>query len=484
MIENPSKTARQEVGIQKWRMNKGFGTLNFVPQFGKTYCANLIASRFHVANPGAKVVAVAHNDIAYKNLVKNLPSYVIVTTMGKLLKEHDDYLKLEIGLLIVDEIHKFTKGGIKILALEARRKLGLTGDKLEGYAKVILDRYGFGVIDVITEDEALANGWISEYVEYNLPVDLEEYKKDKYAAFTDKITDVTKTYHDLWRRLNTVFGHDILKSDLDLMFALYTGVTYKTAGSKRGTFIKPEVFRGELAATMGWTKDIDLSIDMNVNVDTFFNPGHLHEVSKMFGSIIRDRNDLIINSKNKIDMVLQILALNPVPTIIFNESTYMATTIADALGMEAIEYHSNVESKYLRDPITNEFYCHGNGNPIKFGAARLKKFAIEGINKGVFKYLCTAKALNESVSIPILQQVITTGGSTNPSTHNQRVGRGKTINPDNPSQVTKIINIYIKDFTHNNVLVPSRDASKLRRRQQSANVYWVDSIDEIFMDID
>jgi superfamily II DNA or RNA helicase len=492
MNENPSKTKRQLKGIETWRLNKGIGTLNYVQRFGKTYVAKIIVDRFierakvkeQKTLKESTIIAICPNDITYKNLRANLAPGVIILTMNKAMNMFDELKNTTIDLLIVDEIHRFTYGHQKILlGLESTFRLGLTGDRLSKDALKVLKANNFQVIDSIDEEEAVLNGWISESVEYNIPVDIEDYKKDAYTAYTKKIKEITDLYKDVYRKLNSEVPALNFRSDSDLMYSLYGGFTYKSPTSKGTVYIKGDIIRQELARIMGWSKDMDMSIDRNQQLDMYYNPSELHKVAKLYCDIVRNRNELIINSKNKIEKVLEIISANPVPTIIFNESTSMASMIAQALGDEAIEYHSNVDSKYIKDPNTNEYVCGKNGKPIKFGKERLKKFAIEGINVGLFKYICTAKALNEGVNIPILEQVITTGGSTNPSTHMQRIARGKTYYEENPTKLTKIINVYIRDFTHEGELVVSRDASKLKTRQKDSFVYWVESIDEIFSDI-
>jgi superfamily II DNA or RNA helicase len=483
MIENESKSRRQEASIEKWRNHKGIGTLNLVPRFGKTRIAKLTAERFIAKSPRARILAVAPNDLTAKNLINNLPGSVICVTKMYLTKHLTEYQSKEFDLIIVDEIHKFfDPNGLKILELKAKFRLGLTGAKLSLPEKVTVGQKGFPVVDVITEKEAVEKLWISPSVEYNLGIDIEDYKKDDYVNCSLRISEIITNYHDLYQRMNTIFGTKIFHGDIDLMFALYTGTSYVPQGRTKSVFIPPNVIRGELAATMGWDKDLDMSLDLNQRVNEYFNPSVLQETGRIFNDIIRERNNLIINSKNKIDTVLQIIARNPVPTIIFNESTSMANLIATALGEEAIEYHSNVASRYIKNPATGEYFTHANGNPIKFGSTRLKKLAIEGMKSKWFKYLCTAKALNEGADIPILSQVITTGGTTNPATHFQRVARGKTLFDEDPAKVTTIINIYIKDFEYNGEVIPSRDANKLKLRQKNEVVYWVDNIDEIFID--
>ena len=484
MINDPSKSARQEQFITTWLKNKGCGTGNLVTRFGKTEIAKRITDRTLNKNPEFKILALAPNDITKQNLQNNLNPRVEVCTPFHIINNWDDYKDRQFDLTIVDEIHKFTHGkSANCLKLNSKFKLGLTGDKLRNYDKLFLGRHGYPVIDTITEDEALKNNWISDYIEYNLAVDIEEYKIEKYVAISNRIRDTLDTYKGCYKKVNITFNNKIFNSDVDLMYALYSGTKFKHGF--KATMIPGEVIRKVLADSMGWKVDMDLDTDFAKQLNTFYNPSQLFETSKLFNSMIRDRNNLIINSRNKVEAVLQILSRNPVSTIIFNESTGMASDIANSINSNneldsAIEYHSAIESRYIIDPKTNEYYCAKNGNPIKFGATRLKKLAIEGIKDGTFKFIVTAKALNEGVDIPILSQVITTGGTINPSTHLQRTARGKTIDPLQPDKVTKIINVYIKDFEYNGDIVSSRDEQKLRLRQDETVVLWVDSIDDIF----
>lgn len=103
------------------------------------------------------------------------------------------------------------------------------------------------------------------------------------------------------------------------------------------------------------------------------------------------------------------------------------------------------------------------------------------LKDGTFKYLVTAKALNEGVDIlnpntgynnELVQQTF--------YTHLQRTARGKTIHHLNPNKVTKIINVYIKDFSYEDKIISSRDANKLIIKTADTAVYWVDHISDIF----
>ena len=107
--------------------------------------------------------------------------------------------------------------------------------------------------------------------------------------------------------------------------------------------------------------------------------------------------------------------------------------------------------------------------------------------------LFTVKSLNEGLTIENIEQVITTGGSCNTQTHENRIARGKTFDYANPNKVCVIINLYIDDFTikidvnqedNTDILkdVKSRDKQKLIERQSTTvqTPIWVSSISEIF----
>lgn len=479
-----TKTERQNIGIKTWRGFKGKGTLNYVPRFGKTEIANRTSKTILEKYPSVQIIAVAPNEITYKNLVNKLDGKVIVTTRARIIND-EELLNSKPYLLIIDEIHRFLESQHHcILNIDAKFKLGLTGNKLDKKDKEILSKYGFPVIDTISEDDAIINNWISEYLEYNIGVEIEDYKKDLYVSLSDKISSILNTYKDCYKVFNNQIGFKLIDNDTDLMFALFGGKKYFDKQAQRFVTFKGDVIRNILAKAYNWDKDMPLETVRQKQIDDHFNPSNTFNTAVIFGRIVRERNSLIIDSKNKIEMAIEIYKANPVVTMIFNESTNMANLISNAIGIEAIEYHSAIETKFVIDPITKDYFRNKKGEPIKFGLTRMKKLAIEGINNGTFNVICTAKSLNEGLDIPKLQQIITTGGTTSVGTHLQRTARAKTIDPNNNSKIAIIINVYIKDFEYDGRIIESRDLQKLKQRQKDVNAYYVDTIEEIFVDSD
>jgi superfamily II DNA/RNA helicase len=203
----------------------------------------------------------------------------------------------------------------------------------------------------------------------------------------------------------------------------------------------------------------------------------------------------MIDSNVKLDAVAEVIANNKVPTIVFNESTAFADRLTDYLTARfgpdypVACYHSQINSKTIIDPSTGDYFKFTTGDrkgrPKIIGKDGIKKLVIHYFREGYYKCLCTSNALNEGLDIPNIEQVICTGGTTNPLTYQQRAARGKTIDFYNPTKVTRIINLVFDDFVNTSgELIKSRDKQKLiyRQKETGNSVKWVKSITDIKFD--
>ena len=489
-----NRDKRQDESVEKWRNANGRGTLNLTMRFGKTRVAAKIIGKMFEANPEYKILAIAPNDITYKNLDENLGEFnpkcigFEIKTINQLINtvnncRLNNTLPIEVDLLILDEIHKLLtpEGLIAINNVKFKYILGLTGSKLNDKHKSILNQLNAPIVDTITETEAVAKKWVAPSLEYNLAVQLDEHDKIRYAKFTELISETLEVFKNLHKRMNQLFGSNIFDSDFNLALSAFTGIYYKDKNGSK-TFIKPTVIRNALADVMGWSRDLDMNIEYNKKLSKYWHPDNIFERVKKFKDFVKQRNDILIHNRPKLNAVLDILRRNKVPTICFNESIAMVDDLAEHFPTTGIPYHSNIESRYVVNPLTGSYFTYKNGNPKFMGKESLKKLAIDGIKNGIYKYLFTAQSLNEGLTIENIEQIITTGGSCNTTTYEQRVARGKTINFVNPNKVCIIINIFIDDFVIGEKEVLSRDKQKLMQRQKSSeNIpIWVNSIDEIF----
>lgn len=186
-----SKDERQEQGRKTWIKNKCKGTFVWPTGTGKTYgaikCIKSIVNKY----PNFKVLVVVptdplknqwqtyfdENDLAFNCEVQ------IINTVVK------NYYKCNI--LVLDEIHRYASDLFaKVFeVVDYKYILGLTAtfERLDG-KEALISKY-CPVIDTILVEEALFNGWISQYKEYAVLLDVDdidvynEYNKEFYEHF-------------------------------------------------------------------------------------------------------------------------------------------------------------------------------------------------------------------------------------------------------------------------------------------------------------
>lgn len=480
-----TKSERQEICINKWKNNLGRGTLNLIMRFGKTRVAQLISERCNYKVPDCKIIIIVPNDITLQNAKQNM--VVNENTKVYTFNSYLNHIKEsgnhdECYLLIIDEVHKLLNLDLynHIALIKSKFMLALTGAVLSKIDNSKLNALNCPVIDYIGENEALKEKWIADYREYNLAVELDENEKERYAKFTELISESLSAFNGVQNRINTTLGIKLFDSPFALLLSCFVGKTYKDKNG-RTNFIKPTVLRNMCADLQGWNKDLDMTVEYNQQLDKYWNPDNIYERAKIFKSYIKSRNDILIHNRAKKDCVIKLLDRFNLPTICFNESIAMVDELADHYPTDGIPYHSAIESRYVINKETGDYYRTLKGEPKTFGKIGLKKLAIEGMKNGDYKYLFTAKSLVEGTTIENIEMIITTGGSTNPNTHDQKVARGKTYDYANPNKVCIIVNLYIDDFKIDDKEVLSQDKKKLIMRQSQSQIMpiWVQNIEQI-----
>ena len=173
MIIDEKKLERQKEVIIKWIKNGYIGILQSVTGFGKTYVAILSIKHILEKRSNAKIIVVVptlYLKNQWLNLLKEhklpLIEVLVINTASKTVIECD--------YLIVDEIH--TAGSNFFINLfdtiKYKAFLGLTAtlERSDGRHNLLLEKAP--VIDCIDLEEALREGYISNYKIYNLPVKL------------------------------------------------------------------------------------------------------------------------------------------------------------------------------------------------------------------------------------------------------------------------------------------------------------------------
>lgn len=205
-MEQISRTERQKLGIKKWLQNKAVGSLIFGTGVGKTYTAimgiQLLLQKF----PNLRVLVVVPTTGLCEqwefNLLKHKISFnCAVKVINTVIK--NDY---ECDLLVMDECHRFNSQSFSQIFEKVKYKyvLGLTAtfERLDGKEETM--RKYCPPVDQITLEQALLYGWVSEYKEYQVLIEVDDI--DVYKEYNKEFVKSFEFFGFDWDRVNKCLG--------------------------------------------------------------------------------------------------------------------------------------------------------------------------------------------------------------------------------------------------------------------------------------
>lgn len=181
-MSNDTRSERQRSVVKKWIANGYRGTAAWCTGSGKTRIAIIAIKSFLSTNSNKNIKVIVPTEYLKTQWISELSQYFL-----------NNYVKVEIintaiktsevvDLMILDECHRYAaETFIEVFNKKnPRMVLGLsaTFSRLDGRHK-LLERY-CPVIDTVTIREAIDKGWVSNYVEYKVNIevdDIEEYKE-------------------------------------------------------------------------------------------------------------------------------------------------------------------------------------------------------------------------------------------------------------------------------------------------------------------
>jgi len=206
LFKTVDRTARQKECRITWVKNKCIGTITACTGFGKTRVGldsiEMIVNKY----PNFRVLVVVPTDALQKQWKEQLDKRGLrlntdVLVINTAIKANRIY-----NVLVIDEIHRcgaeefgkiFQKVSFKYI-------LGLTAtfERLDGKEKYIA-KY-CPVIDTIPLEEALMNGWVSPYVEYEVLLDIDNI--DEWDAMNKEFTEHYEYFNFDWDLIQSMTG--------------------------------------------------------------------------------------------------------------------------------------------------------------------------------------------------------------------------------------------------------------------------------------
>lgn len=189
LFKTVTRDERQEEARVKWIKNRCNGTFEFATGFGKTFTAIKCIKSVLNKYPNLKVLVIVPTDNLKEQWIQNLDyngltfstDVQIVNTVIK----HD----WKADILVIDEAHRYASETFKEIfnRVNYRYILGLTAtfERLDGKHEIIA-KY-CPIIDRVTTEEALINGWLSQYKEYQVLIDVDDI--DEYKEYNREFTE-------------------------------------------------------------------------------------------------------------------------------------------------------------------------------------------------------------------------------------------------------------------------------------------------------
>lgn len=437
--------------------------INVYPRVGKSLIAFIVGSKNNkvtyivVPNEQLKTDMQTELNKIYTYLDKDFKfnSKIELYTKSDLLKLNMLCQPDKQYDMIIDEIHKYSTGEamsaiVNYMALPNVKIIGMTGSPNE--VPIIL---GLKMVHFIGEQDAIDNNFISDGVEYGIPLTFNETEKVDYLTYSNIIREQLSLLRNVYKMLS-------FKNELDCLYACAKGRVLK------GIYTKGGIITDKVSTAMGWHNQLDLSNDYNKNLELNFNPNNLYENCKKAAAFIDKRNDLINNNILKVNKAIEILSTLEGATIVFTGTKKLAELIYTNLNrLDVGIYYSSMPSRYCYG-LDGELIKDKNGELKMIGTARQKSLLLDKLKLGIINVILTPESLQEGFTEKAIQNVIICNGSENNIVDLQRKARAKTFVQ---GKNIEIYNIFFDDFTYGEEVINCRDKQKFLKR--------INNVDEI-----
>ena len=192
-----TRTERQQVSVKRWLASKGKGTIVGATGYGKTRCALMAIKALLKKYPQFRILVVVPTDALQKQWLGHINDWGFQLSVDVVIINTCIKNKWQCDLLVIDEIHRTGADEFSKVFNCVKYKiiLGLTAtiERLDG-KHLIIEKY-CPVSDEVNTMECLVNGWISQYKEYQVLIDVDNI-------------DYYKSLHTEWLKHFEFFNYD------------------------------------------------------------------------------------------------------------------------------------------------------------------------------------------------------------------------------------------------------------------------------------
>lgn len=256
----------------------------------------------------------------------------------------------------------------------------------------------------------------------NVTIDNNKFRHDNVIQPVKEIRykvtlseDDTKLYEEY---TNYIRNGMKLFGDIDTLNLCRIGDSAKNISAK-------DICR-RIATANGWSYNLDMSVEINTEIDKYFNPNVIAETAQTIYDIIRKRKQLIYNNQNKLPIILKIIKENiDKKILIVSKDGEFAHDIANYLNKELNniknnivcgEYHDVIPETYITDE-NNNIICYKNGvnkgKPKLFKSQALSSHFLALYNSDYINILSIKNNVSNDLKCPLNLIIFTSSLDTN-----------------------------------------------------------------------
>lgn len=232
------------------------------------------------------------------------------------------------------------------------------------------------------------------------------------------------------------------------IFGSFDNIQYARIGDSRCN-MSATTFCYNLALENGWSENLDMSIEINVQIDNMYNPSAIRERALQTYEIIRKRNTFLSSYNAKLDKILEIVKENKDKHILiiskFGEFAAKTTQFLNDMSEQEIcgNYHDRVDPIPASTVDGTPIYIKSGpqrGERRMFSAKAQKTYNEQRFNLGYINVLSTNNSPDKELSIPIDIVII-----TSPLCEEIEAYIYRLSDVYYPSGIIKLYTLYIKD---------------------------------------
>ena len=220
-----TRTERQQEAVKKWIAAKGKGSVEAATGFGKTRLGLMTIQALLKKYPSFRILVVVPTTALKNQWQEQIDIWGF--SFNTEVQVINTVIKHEwvCDFLVIDEVHRVNSTDFSQIFQKVKYKLilGLTAtfERLDG-KHVIMQRY-CPIIDRVTFLEASINGWVADYKEYVVLIDVDDI-------------DTYKQYNKEWTEHFEFFQYD---------FNLAMSMVKPNVGWKNKLIYRDELYKGD-----------------------------------------------------------------------------------------------------------------------------------------------------------------------------------------------------------------------------------------------